>query len=252
MISSNDIPDPMVRKFFIDKFLKNNTFKLALKGTGSNGENYPQRWTPIDMQQAFEYVGGTNAYLRTSEPVWVAEDIEKYIINNSVCVEFGCGFGRILLKLSEILAYNKKDVKLVGVDFNEEMLKLAHEYTKYFKLQYELVFPPLFVTKLESLSIDFIYSHATLIHNAPSQLNCIFKECVRILTRDGKMIHDFLNSGNEKALDEIRSSSLIGFPLYGYTIEDIDNIAEYFNLSCKPISNTNNARMRFLFWKNNV
>lgn len=219
---------------------------MIFEGKGSGGINNPDRWSPAHLNQAFEYVGGPNQFLQFNEPLWVAEMMGKRIKSNSLCVEFGCGFGRILLPLANIL--KDREVKIVGVDFNDKMLELARTYTlKYPEISYLSAEPQSYKTALENSSVDFLFSHAVMIHNNPKQIVNLFSEFTRILKTGGRMIHDFLNENNRETLQEIEEASKIGFPLYIYTHQDIQKIAQQFNLNSEQIGDALARRVDYIF-----
>ena len=185
--------------------------------------NNPDLWTPRDLGHAFELVGGPDKKHHLKEARERARDIAARLKNGEVCLEIGCGFGRILRALHIELSLKRMSAKLIGVDFSASMLKLAATYNRGLTIKYlqssEDHIP------LPDESVDFIFTHAVFIHNDPEQLNKMFSECKRLLKRDGHMRHDFVNGDNELGRNSSKEALDSDFPLYYYSRSDIEEIS---------------------------
>lgn len=208
--------------------------------------NKSEIWNPNNLRHAFSLVGGPDESIHLSEVRHVANIVQEIIPNDVHNVlEYGCGFGRVLVEMKKIAP----DLRLIGCDFNNEMLKYGLEYTLGFD-----------ITLLQSdgknipfadESIDFIYTHAVLIHNNPDQIFTLFSEFRRVLKKQGRMYHDFLNGDNADAKTESDSAIKNQFPLYCYSYEIVKFIAEKNGFGVinpdGPISNK--KRVSYLFQK---
>lgn len=210
--------------------------------------NNPVLWNSNSLDHAFELVGGPNKDQHLPEAIWVAKKLSQSIQNNWNVLEVGCGFGRILKELHSVLKEGKKNVKLVGVDFNKQMIDTAIEYTKSTNINFFLCENKI---PLPDNSIDFIYTHAVLIHNNEEQVNKLFAEFGRILKKTGLMHHDFVNGDNEKGIEASKSALNKNFPLYAYNKKQINGIAEKygFKLSNCDLANKSGERICYFFRK---
>lgn len=210
--------------------------------------NNPTLWNSNSLDHAFELVGGPNKDQHLPEAIWVAKKLSKSIQNNWNVLEVGCGFGRILKELHSVLKEEKKTVKLVGVDFNKQMINTAIEYTKSTNITFFLCENKI---PLPDNSIDFIYTHAVLIHNSEEQVNKLFAEFKRILKKTGLMHHDFVDGDKQRGIESSKNALNSNFPLYAYKKEQLKLIAEKhgFKLIDCTLANKSGERICYLFRK---
>lgn len=211
MINPEDIPDPNIRKWYVEGYL-----------------NKPSIWTPRDQTHASLLAGGENIESHAAEARTTVCELEKIIKPGWVCLEYGCGFGRILRLLAEKLG---NQIKLIGIDFNAGMIALAKEYCK---TEYcnNVLLKEMFPTECPDIpcqdhSVDFIYSQAVMLHQNIQQLKHIFSEFNRVLKLDGCMRHDF-QSTSSAGKDLSRKALELGYPVYAYSMQDICSIANLY------------------------
>jgi len=185
--------------------------------------NNPHLWTPNSLEHAFFLVGGENPSIHLSEPREVAANMAHHIRSGYSVVEVGCGFGRVLRELDDKLAETATDATLIGVDFCGQMIEYARTYTQGKKIQYYVVTEDI---PLPPNSVDFLYTHAVLIHNDLTQLLRLFEDFRRIMKRGAVMRHDFLNGDNEQARKDSIEALKVNFPLHCYSHAMITSIAD--------------------------
>ena len=187
------------------------------------GLNKPSFWTPRDLDNAFDKVGGQDRSIHLAEPRAIAALLVDSIPHGGLVVELGCGFGRVLKEVYLQLAQADKPATLVGYDFNPAMLDLAATYTAGLPISYALIADRFPAAKH---SVDFIYSHVVMIHNDTEQLRALFRQCALAVKPGGRMNHDFLNGDNPEAMAATAEALRINFPLYPYRYDQIRAIAE--------------------------
>jgi ubiquinone/menaquinone biosynthesis C-methylase UbiE len=184
--------------------------------------NNPHLWNPHSLEHAFFLVGGENPGIHLSEPQAVAANMAHHIRSGYCVLEVGCGFGRILRELADKLAETETDATLIGVDFCAQMIAYARTFTQGQKIQYNVVTEDI---PLPPNSVDFLYTHAVLIHNDLAQLLRLFEDFRRVMKHGTVMRHDFLNGDNEQARQDSREALQVNFPLYCYSHAMITSIA---------------------------
>ena len=90
---------------------------------------------------------------------------------------------------SIILAKNKPDLKIIGIDLSDEMLKIAKNRIMNENIKnIELYKMNALDIQFETNSIDFIII-SLLFHEIPEEMaNKILAECKKVLKKDGKII----------------------------------------------------------------
>ncbi len=200
--------------------------------------NTPERWSPKDLNEAF---AGTPPVA----PASVIKFLVEQGASDGAVLEIGCGYGRMLLALSQ-----KLKTQIFGVDFSSHMIKLSKDYlTKDIQtilLKEGEGFP------FEDESMSFIYSYATLIHNDKSQIHNIFRECDRILKQNGKMVHDVLNGDLKSIIDKAKKVKPEGCLFYPYSFNEIESIAMRYGFCITSTTDLFRKRIRYGFTKLDV
>ena len=106
---------------------------------------------------------------------WLIKPIQK----RKKVLDYGCGTGRAIPYLI------KKDCEIVGVDLSREMLNIAKKrYSK--KVKFILLNGQKFPFKKNSFDII----HASLLVNHIKDLKKFFKECSKVLKKEGLLLFD--------------------------------------------------------------
>jgi ubiquinone/menaquinone biosynthesis C-methylase UbiE len=184
--------------------------------------NNPQLWHPQSLEHAFFLVGGENSGIHLSEPQAVAAHMAHHVRSGYAVLEVGCGFGRVLRELEAKLAETATEATLIGVDFCEKMIEYARTYTQGKQIQYYVVTDDL---PLSPHSVDFLYTHAVLLHNDLTQVLRLFEEFRRVMKRGAVMRHDVLNGDNAQALQDSIEALKVNFPLHCYSHATLTSIA---------------------------
>jgi cyclopropane fatty-acyl-phospholipid synthase-like methyltransferase len=115
----------------------------------------------------------------------VLERYLKSITDGMTVAEIGCGQGKTLKAL--ITKY--PGIRLIGLDASVESLELACDYCYPSPVDLRLITS---VFPLQTATTQYVYSYGLLKHCQWEQIVYAFKECSRILTDEGIMMHDFL------------------------------------------------------------
>lgn len=208
--------------------------------------NNPKVWATNNFKHAFSLVGGPDEKEHLKEARIVANNIQSLIPDESKTVlEYGCGFGRMLVEMRKC----SPDKYFIGCDFNSNMLQLGSKYVHGYHIQ--LIQSDGKTIPLKNESIDFIFTHAVLIHNDPNQVNQLFQEFYRILKPNGQMLHDFLNGDCQLSQEESKSAIKNKFPLYCYSYNTIQTLASMhdFNIKQPQKSDPEQKRISYLLTK---
>lgn len=204
--------------------------------------NNPDLWTKKTIECALHITGGEkDSCAMVSKSIYNQYALPKYVL------EIGCGVGRILKPLHELMHNNNIGLNLIGIDFNPQMIKFAHEYLDGMNIELKVIRDGKFPIK--NRSIDFIYSHAVLIHNTLEQIDEIFLECERVLKTGCKMYHDFFNGESEEGIKITQLAQSKNFPAYAHTYDEIQSMAMKYNFVIISTTDLNRGRAVYHFIK---
>jgi SAM-dependent methyltransferase len=220
-IENEDIPDAEVREWYKSRIIP-------------TGLNNPDLWTPPDLDTAFLFVGGPNKSKHLIEAERVADTLSAHISHKSTVLELGCGFGRIIKFLVGKLESQKKVVSIYGVDFNAGMLELAKNYANFNNVVYLQD-----TSSLLNHSVDFIYTHAVMIHNDKDQVSVLFNLFSMLIKPDGFMIHDFLSADHADGVKQSDEALRVNFPIYPYAETEIKELCIKHGFAYHKWNNTN-------------
>jgi ubiquinone/menaquinone biosynthesis C-methylase UbiE len=144
---------------------------------------------------------------------------------NGKILDLGCGSGRAMKHFIE------KGFSVVGIDFSEEMLKLARKRVPQADLQKmdmrKLKFP--------DESFDGIWSNFTLLHVPAREIPTVLNECFRVLKPNGIFFvsvgvgidqegveEEWLKKGEKMFFNSMSKESLTKYLITaGFTVETI-------------------------------
>ena len=203
--------------------------------------NTTELWNPKDLEHAFSLVGGPNIQQHLEEAYWVAKRLSPLIENCYNVLEYGCGFGRILVELRKTI----QDKLLIGCDFNQQMLHHGQHYSEGYDIQF-VCSDGKNIPCIDH-GIDFLYTHAVMIHNDSTQISDLFDEFKRVIKPKCKMYHDFLNGDCPSAREESANALKNKFPLYCYPYDVIKFLSNKsgFNLITDP--DPTSHRINYIF-----
>lgn len=107
---------------------------------------------------------------------------------NGIVVEIGCGSGR----LSTRIGINHSNIKIIGIDLEENAVKLANANYKNFNLNAISICGDTFYIPLKTNSVDIIISGGLLEHFTYDQSNLIIQEMYRVLKPGGWFYADIV------------------------------------------------------------
>ncbi len=113
------------------------------------------------------------------------ELFKEYVGKDKKVVDIGCGYGRILKEL-----FDNGYTNLLGIDFSNEMIKLAKE--KYSYINFKVANGKNLEFENNSIDSIILFAVLTTIYDSKSQQDLI-KEVYRVLKKDGILyVNDFL------------------------------------------------------------
>ncbi|NJE07831.1 class I SAM-dependent methyltransferase [Thermococcus sp. M39] len=135
------------------------------------------------------------------------EELEPYLMrflaNKGKVLDLACGAGGFSFLLEDY------GFEVIGVDIDEDMLKKAREYKK--ERGSNVVFVQADAKKLpfKDHSFDYVlFVGDNVVHFTPSELNQVFKEICRVLSKDGLFILHF--NDLREMLPMLKSSNIVG------------------------------------------
>jgi len=129
--------------------------------------------------------------------------LTKYLVNKGRVLDLACGVGGFSFLLEDY------GFEVVGVDIDEEMIKKAREYKK--ERNSNVVFMQADAKNLpfDDNSFDYVlFIGDNVVHFTPPELNQVFKEIQRVLSRDGLFILHF--NDLREMIPMLKSSNIVG------------------------------------------
>ncbi len=121
---------------------------------------------------------------------WLMDIIGHYhTLDNAVVCEWGCGPGRIIRHLPEIL--KNKGCAIIGTDYNRETIVWDKENLEGILFFENNLTPPM---TLENISVDIIYAISVFTHLSEQMHYAWFEELMRVLKPGGILL--FTTHGN--------------------------------------------------------
>ncbi len=153
-----------------------------------------------------------NAALQHEVGKRLVEQLEYFTLKPDVVLDIGMGTGHVTWQLAE----KYRNSFIIGLDFSEEMLKIAKNNDNNFD-RLNPICGDINKLPLDNNSVDLIFSNFTLqwADNLPK----LFKECYRVLKNDGLLI--FALPGPD-TLYELREAFQTVDPIYDHVNNFID------------------------------
>ena len=101
-------------------------------------------------------------------------------------LEIGCAIGQSTLAWAKAFP----NAKIYGIDLSAPMLRYAHSRAETLNIEAHFSQQNAEKTNFKDNFFDIVVSHATLHETSLKALQNIFRECYRILNRNGLMIHN--------------------------------------------------------------
>lgn len=120
------------------------------------------------------------------------QDAERYLLSligeAGVCVDYGCGIGRLLLPVRE----DRPLVHLMGLDVSQEMLEQLHGYCgEDAGIEVRAVLGDGSMPELAGSSVDVMWSWLCLQHMEPYDAYRVLTEAARVLKPGGSFVATF-------------------------------------------------------------
>lgn len=188
----------------------------------------------VDFNYHGSYLFNPEERINRLDPITGRQDadvISRYLSQNDVVLEIGCGAGRI----EKFLAPQVR--KLYGVDISPKAIKLGRQYNKEHQNCYLYENNGQDLYRFGNNKFDFIFSVGTFQHMSVEDSFCFFVESFRCLKPGGKILFQFRSLKHwfdQFAYQAIRGDGLEARPRYftsdqlqlvfnqiGYDIENI-------------------------------
>jgi ubiquinone/menaquinone biosynthesis C-methylase UbiE len=151
-------------------------------------------------------------------------------------LNLGCGHGADFLPFS-------KNYELYGIDFSDEMLKLARKYAGKFSFQVNLTAADVCYLPYDDEAFDYIISVATLHHLKKEQQMTAFQELKRVLKPGGSAFITVWNrrqphfwfKGKEVMVPWRTQNETLYRYYYLFTYAEIKRLAEESGLEVRKI-----------------
>jgi tRNA (cmo5U34)-methyltransferase len=170
-------------------------------------------------------------------------DISDFFVkDNSIVYEVGCSTGTLSLKLSEhnIL---KKDAKFVGVDIEEDMIKIANEKKESFP-ELNVYFEAADILSVDMEQADMIVCYYTIQFITPSVRQKLIDKLYQNLNWGGALLLFEKVRGADARFQDIITASYIEYKLRkGYSADDILSKSRSLKGVLEPFSSQGNVDM---------
>lgn len=162
---------------------------------------------------------------------------ETFLHDNAVCYDLGCSTGELLVRIAE-KNKDKRNIRFIGIDDQENMIKKAKEKAKAYS---NIDFYPDDILQFEYESADMVVAYYTIQFIKPAQRQRIFDIIYKALKWGGAFLLFEKVRGPDARFQDIMSLLYVDYKLeQGYSESDIIHKSRSLKGILEPFSTQGN------------